>query len=210
MKTIRIPYSQLVSILVDHKERQHENEEESPFSVANDALLSTAAGEFLKSFIESQQRHNVNHRPDPFTKMLDTVGFKISKMRSDAVDELVSDMDDLLLRVTNFAGALVAPIESSLAWCIKTAVIDDNAEEVIVTTGQDYRIGMYYSLRKEIADIQTPLVVKVPRKIAEVADLEDVEQTFNGIVDSIFRQVDSDAVRLELKERFITYLNEKN
>lgn len=210
MKSYRIPYNQLVSILADQKERMAEDKLASPFDNADDRLLSEAAGEYLKLYVLNQQRYRHGRVTDAFTKLLTVIGYPVKKMKLNDFDNLVVDLDDFALRMSSFADYLLADLEARLAWSTCTVNVDESLEEVIITLGRDYRVERYYEMRKEQGAAARAPLVAMPRVIQEIDDLEDVEHTFQGFVNSIFSQVESEAVRNELKKKLIDYISEKN
>lgn len=210
MKSYRIPYTQLVSLLADQKDRLNEDNITSPFEHATDRLMSEAAGEYLKLFTMSLQRWRHQRPNDPFMRMLVILGYRIEKMKLTDYENLVCDLDEFNLRLSSFATYLLSELEDQLHWGECSVNVDESSEEVIITLGQDYRITRYYELSKEAATGTKIPTVIIPRVINEVDDLEDVEHAFQGFVTTIFNQVDSDAVRNELKKKLIDYISEKN
>lgn len=210
MKSYRIPYTQLVSLLADQKDRLNEDNITSPFENATDRLMSEAAGEYLKLFTKSIQRWRHDHGPDPFMRMLVIIGYPIKRMKITDYENLVCDLDDFSLRLSSFASYLLSELEDQLHWGECSVNVDESSEEVIITLGQDYRITRYYELSKAAATGTKIPAVLIPRVVNEVDDLEDVEHAFQGFVTSIFSQVESDAVRNELKKKLIDYISEKN
>ncbi len=210
MKSYRIPYTQLVSLLADQKDRLNEDNITSPFEHATDRLMSEAAGEYLKLFTMSLQRWRHQRPNDPFMRMLVILGYRIEKMKLTDYENLVCDLDEFNLRLSSFATYLLSELEDQLHWGECSVNVDESSEEVIITLGQDYRITRYYELSKEAATGTKIPAVIIPRVINEVDDLEDVEHAFQGFVTTIFNQVDSDAVRNELKKKLIDYISEKN
>lgn len=210
MKSYRIPYTQLVSLLADQKDRLNEDNITSPFEHATDRLMSEAAGEYLKLFTMSLQRWRHQRPNDPFMRMLVILGYRIEKMKLADYENLVCDLDEFNLRLSSFATYLLSELEDQLHWGECSVNVDESSEEVIITLGQDYRITRYYELSKEAATGTKIPAVIIPRVINEVDDLEDVEHAFQGFVTTIFNQVDSDAVRNELKKKLIDYISEKN
>jgi hypothetical protein len=210
VKSYRIPYNQLVSILADQKDRLAEDHIASPFDNADDRLMSVAAGEYLKLYVLNQQRYRHGRITDAFTKLLGIIGYPVKKMKLNDVDNLIVDMDDFALRMSSFADYLLSELEARLAWSTCTVNVDESLEEVIITLGRDHRVNRYYELIKEKGQSQRLPLVSMPRSIEEVDDLEDVEHQFQAFVNCVFDQVESDAVRGELKKKFIDYISEKN
>lgn len=209
MKTCRIPYNQLVSILADYKECLKMDHIDTPFKDAHDRKLSAAAGEYLKLYILSHQRFGTRQGA-PFRTLLAEIGYPLHKMKRAEIDDLEVDLDELALRLQSYAGFLLHPIAHRLAWRDLSLIVDGNLEEIVLTIGEDHRITEYYRMVKEQAEAPQAHLVKLPRVITEVDDLEDVEHTFNALIDSVFAQVDNDAVRQEIKQKFIRYISEKN
>jgi hypothetical protein len=210
VKSYRIPFNQLVSILADQKERLQEDKLASPFDNADDRKLSEAAGEYLKLYIQRLQRYRHGLRDDPFKKMLSIVGYNLRKMKLSEYEDLLADFDDFELRLNQFADYLLSSFGNRLSWCETTINVDNDAEEIVLAIGQDYRISQYYVLTKEIANLARIPVVRMPRVIEEIDDLADVENTVFEFVDGIFRQVEDSAVRDELKKKLIDYIAAKN
>jgi hypothetical protein len=208
VKSYRIPYTQLVSILADQKERLAEDHIASPFDNASDRLMSEAAGEYLKLYVLGQQRYRRGRVTDAFTKMLSVIGYPIKKMKTAELDNLEVDLDEFSLRMSHFADYLLSELETRLAWAECTVNVDESLEEVIITLGKDHRVKRYYELVKENRTLRGG--VSVPEEIREIDDLAEVEHMFQGIVSSIFSQVESGAVREELKKKFIDFISEKN
>lgn len=210
MKSYRIPYTQLVSLLADQKDRLNEDNITSPFENATDRLMSEAAGEYLKLFTLSLQRWRHERGNDPFMQMLVIIGYPIKRMKINDYENLICDLDDFSLRLSTFSSYLLSELEEQLNWGECSVNVDESSEEVIITLGQDYRITRYYELSKQEATGTKIPSVLIPRVVTEVDDLEDVEHAFQGFVSSIFSQVESDAVRNELKKKLIDYISEKN
>jgi hypothetical protein len=220
VKIIRIPYGQLVSILSDHKDSEAEAKIEGPFMHANDQVLSAAAAEYIRNYIYRLQRNRPNPSPDPFIKMLEVVGYNIKRMRQAAIEDLETDLDDFVLRLSNFADYMLSPIESSLPWCVLGVDVDGDREDVIVKIGRDYRITQYYILQKQLAEAVNLPVVKLPDGISdsasgisgirEQADLEELEQGFNAYIDAIFKQIDNSELRFEIRQKLIESINSKS
>ena len=158
----------------------------------------------------SLQRWRHQRPNDPFMRMLVILGYRIEKMKLTDYENLVCDLDEFNLRLSSFATYLLSELEDQLHWGECSVNVDESSEEVIITLGQDYRITRYYELSKEAATGTKIPAVIIPRVINEVDDLEDVEHAFQGFVTTIFNQVDSDAVRNELKKKLIDYISEKN
>jgi hypothetical protein len=220
VKIVRIPYGQLVSILSDHKDSEAEAKVESPFMHANDHVLAKAAAEYVRNYIYRLQRNRPNPSPDPFTKMLEVVGYPIKRMRQAALDDLETDLDDFVLRLSNFADYMLSPIESSIPWCVLGVDIDGDHENVVVKIGRDHRISQYYILQKQLAEAVNLPVVKLPDSasdtapgisgIRELADLEELEQGFNAYIDAIFKQIDNAELRFEVRQKLIESINSKS
>lgn len=207
MKSFRIPYNQLVSIMVDQKERMAEDHIQSPFENADDRKLSGAAGEYLKLYIQDLQRYRHGRSPDPFVRTLSNIGYQIGKMKKNDLDDLVVDLDDFALRLSTFADHLLSPFDESLYWSNVTVNVDDSAEEVILALGRDRRIDRYYEMSKEISDLKAG--VRVPQIIEEIADLEGINSAFESFVDNIFNQVTDPAIAAELKKKMLDHLSQK-
>lgn len=210
MKSYRIPFNQLVALLVDQKERLQFDRIPSPFDNADDPKLVEAAGEYLKLSILKLQRFHRGLKDDPFKKMLSIVGYKLQKMKLTEFEDILAEFDDFELRLIRYVDSLLSPFEGRLAWHTTTVNVDSDAEEIILTIGQDYRIVQYYALSKEVASLARIPVVKLPRVIEEIDDLLDVEHTIYEFVDSIFKQVEDPAVRDELKKKLIDHIAAKN
>lgn len=203
----RIPYSELVGILIDHKHQLAEDTIVTPFAEADDAKLARAAGMFLKHLVH--YRDFRSQKSDPMVRMLEVVGYGIKRMKIAEVEDLITELDDLNLKMTNFATYLLSKIEDKLQWCVSAVELDEGAETVNVRLGQDYRITRYYELSREVRVLSSLPIIKLPTVVNEVGDLDDVEHTFRDLVNSIFNQVDRDDVREELKKRLLTHISSK-
>lgn len=208
-------YSQLVSLLNDYKSRLEDNGILTPFANLTDPQASKIAGEFLKRYVRSLCRYRRGTPSgDAYLEMLNDIGFNINALSRDECDELTAEHDDFYLRVFQFADHLLSPVESKLAWHEITAATDDAGEQLVLTIGEDYRIAKYHRDQKLGLTYHQDGVTMVPvpklGNVQDIADFDKATRSFRDYVDALFLDVDSQAVREELKAQLLAVLTQKS
>lgn len=206
-------YSELVGILIDYRNRNAEEGILTPFANAPDSLFSQAAGEFFKSHVEAMQRYRNRHpTDDAFVKMFKILGYRVDTLTTAEVDELMVDHDDLYMRMTHFADSLLSSVDDKLVWHDIRAELQAGAEILVLTIGGDHRIAQYYAQQRQARSVEKGRAVSIPviRAVEDVEDLGEAVSSFTQLVDGLFNQVDSPAVREELKAQLLAVLTQKS
>lgn len=195
MKFIIVPFSELADLLEDTLDiwplgyRLPEDKKECR------AVLSAAAGRLCKNLILQSVKY-IRGKPDPLVELLKDLGYPVDVMSTVELDDLTQAADDRYLDLTLAFDVIEQTIAPHLEGKNFEMVIKN--EDVLVELGSDLVTKRYRDLARRVKELTPPRITDLD----QLDDLEPMARFIEQSVADVFKGVQDEAVRNEMKRIF--------
>lgn len=192
MRSISLPFSDLIGYLQDTLDDwpigyKLERGEESK-------VLTDAAAAFAMDYVRLSVPH-LHDDADPLRQLITVLGYPVKAMSEEEIEDLEETLDDHYLSLSTIMDVSMDGLIEFLKNKEVTVERAPSKEDIIIFIEDDLRL---VRLRRVIAKLKD----RMPPKKIDHTNIEEMELIVARYMTSVFKSVDSDAVRIEVKRIF--------
>lgn len=196
MQKLILPFSEAVNYvrdIVDDLPKWHRLPSDGK---AREEIICNAVAAFTTAVIMERLRY-LRKKPDPMVEFLAVMGYSVREWSIREIDEFCADLDDLFLDLIILTDIVVDPLIGMIGSRAIEIYHDNGQEELVVTIGEDNRIERYRKM------IQRLPVLRMPKVIRGVEDLDSIDEYFNDTIRPVFERISHPTVKEEVKRMLL-------
>ncbi len=190
MKFIIVPFTDLLDYLQSNMDLWPLGYNLSPVESERLAQLNKAASNLCQNLILQSVKH-IRNKPDPLINLLGDLGYPLSRLSAEELDQLTVEADERYLDLTLKFDLTDSEIQPYLEGKIFDMAVSD--EDILIEIRGDIQTERYHNLLRQLKRCQPPKTVQ------EIDDLTPMTEYIERTVAEVFKNVQSQAVRDELK-----------